>query len=72
MFGISKDNKKEENYTKVQPSNAKGYHCISCKNCVESGNGNFMCQFGKPVLVVKNAVATNDYFWCNGKGYKIK
>ena len=72
MFKINKDNKKEQTYTKIHPSNAKGYHCTSCKNCIESGNGNFMCQFGTPIVIIKNAIATIEYFWCNGKGYKNK
>ena len=72
MFGMNKDKEKEENYTKVQPKNANGYHCTTCKHFIESGNGNYMCQFSKPILVVKKAVATDDYYWCNGKGYKSK
>ena len=71
LFGNS-NNKKETTYMKSCPKNSNGYHCTTCKKCVESGNGSFSCKFGKPILIIKNTITTNEYFWCNGKGYESK
>lgn len=73
MFFKNKTDKIEgEIYTKVIPKNSNGYHCSTCKNCIESGNGNYLCQFGKPILIIEKEKVTKNYFWCNGKGYDSK
>lgn len=72
MFGFSNKDSEKIIYTKVSPKNANGYHCTSCKNCIASGYGNYTCQFGKTILIIKNDISTKEYYWCNGKGYESK
>lgn len=52
--------------------NSKGHHCATCKYCTPSGNGNYFCEFSKPILIIKKEIPTNDYFWCNERGYECK
>lgn len=75
MFGLNKKEqtkKDAKSFINAAPKNANGYHCRSCKHCIECGDGSFSCNFGKPKLIVRNGETTQDYYWCIGRGYESK
>lgn len=72
-MGIFNSNKiKEEIAVKTVPKDSNGYHCINCKYCIPTGNGNYECQFSKPMQIIKNEIVTKEYFICKGKNFESK
>lgn len=71
MFGTHKE-KKSELFMTLTPKNSHNYSCNTCKYSIECGNGNYSCNYTKPVQIYENNRPTNNYYWCNGRYYEYK
>jgi len=44
--------------------------CNTCVNCVYIGEGDFICDYEEPVLIMEDFTPSDDFMYCNGENYE--
>lgn len=44
--------------------------CEECTSCVYLEQGDHICTYGEPVLIIEDFFPTDEYYYCNGEYYE--
>lgn len=50
--------------------NRKLKACQDCNHCVYICEGDYICDFDEPVLILEDFTPTDDYMYCGGKDWE--